>query len=133
MDLYEYVPPLDQKFNAVYVAYLTYKVAQRDELLPRKTFNSPIPSAKGNVTFQLRGFTEAREVNLVGDFNNWNMFGTPLTKTKNGWECKIDLPKGKYLYKYIVDGDWTADPSTQTEKLIRDGKGHAGLTEKIVE
>jgi hypothetical protein len=133
MDLYEYVPTADQKFNAVYVAYLAFKVAQRDELLPRKTFNSPIPSMKGNVGFQLKGFTDAREVNLVGDFNNWNMFGTPLTKTKNGWGCKIDLPKGKYVYKYIVDGDWTADPSTPTDKLIKDGKGHAGLTEKIVD
>jgi hypothetical protein len=60
------------------------------------------------------------------------MFGTPLSKTKDGWECKIDLSKGKYVYKYIVDGDWTADPSTPIEKLTRDGKGHAGLTEKIV-
>jgi hypothetical protein len=133
MDLYEYVPIADQKFNAVYVAYLAFKVAQRDELLPRKTFNSPIPSMKGNVGFRLKGFTDAREVNIVGDFNNWNMFGTPLTKTKNGWECKIDLPKGKYVYKYIVDGDWTADPSTPTGKLMKDGKGHAGLTEKIVD
>lgn len=56
-----------------------------------------------------------------------------MTKTKNGWECKIDLPKGTYLYKYIVDGSWTAAPSTPTEKLKRDGKGHAGLNEKIVE
>ncbi len=133
MDVYEYVPPEDQKFNAVYVAHLAYSVAQRDELLPRKTFNSPIPSMKGNTTFQFKGFSEAKEVNLVGDFNHWNMFWTPLMKTKNGWECKIDLPKGKYLYKYIVDGDWTADPSTPTVKLKRDGKGHAGLTEKIVE
>ena len=133
MDTYEYVPAADQKFNSVYVAYLAYEVAQRAELLPRKTFNSPMPSMKGNATFQLKGFSESKEVNLVGDFNNWNMFGTPLTKVKNGWECKIDLPKGKYVYKYIIDGDWTADPSTPTEKLIRDGKGHAGLTEKIVQ
>ena len=133
MDVYEYIPAADQKFNTVYVAYLAFQVAQRNELLPRKTFNSPIPGLKGNVTFQLKGYSEAKEVNLVGDFNNWNMFGTPLSKTKNGWECKIDLPKGKYVYKYLVDGDWTVDPSTPTEKLTRDGKGHAGLTEKIVE
>lgn len=117
----------------MYVAYLAYQIAQRDELLPRKTFNSPVPSMKGNTTFQVKSFNDALEVNLVGDFNNWNMFGTPMTKTKNGWECKIDLPKGAYLYKFIVDGSWTADPSTPADKLKRDGKGHAGLTEKIVE
>lgn len=133
MDVYEYVPAADQKFNAVYVAYLAFQVAQRNELLPRKLFNSPIPGSKGNTTFQLQGFNDAKEVYIVGNFNNWNMFGTPLVKTKNGWECKIDLPKGKYIYKYIVDGDWTADPSTPIQKLLKDGKGHAGLTEKIVE
>lgn len=133
MDVYEYVPPADQRFNAVYVAYLAYQVAQRSELLPRKAFNSPIPSLQGNTSFQLKGFTGAREVYLVSDFNNWNMFGTRLARTADGWECKVELPKGSYLYKFIVDGDWTADPSTPADQLKRDGKGHAGLTEKIVE
>ncbi|MFM9950588.1 MAG: hypothetical protein ACKV1O_21805 [Saprospiraceae bacterium] len=132
VDVYEYVPEKDQKFNAELIAYLTYQVAQHEELLPRKKLNSPVPSQQGNVTFQLEGFPEAKHVNLVGDFNNWNMFGTPLAKTANGWACKIDLPKGKYVYKYIIDGDWTADPSTPKDKLVRDGKGHAGLTEKEV-
>ncbi len=132
MDLYEYVPIEDQKFNAVYVAYLAYAIAQYKELLPRKTFNSPVPSTKGNTLFMLKGFHDAKEVNLVGNFNNWNMFGTLLVKTKNVWECRIDLPKGKYVYKFIVDGSWTADPSTPAEKLTKDGKGHGGLTEKIV-
>lgn len=132
MDLFEYVPEKDQKFNAELIAYLTYQVAQSEELLPRKKFNSPIPSLKGNATFQLDGYSEAKQVSLVGDFNNWNMFGTPLAKTESGWECKIDLPKGKYVYKFIIDGDWTSDPSTPKNKLVKDGKGHAGLTEKEI-
>jgi carboxypeptidase Q len=60
------------------------------------------------------------------------MFGTPLAKVNGGWTCKLDLKSGRYLYKYIIDGDWTADPKTPTEKLLRDGKGHAGLTECVV-
>jgi carboxypeptidase Q len=133
MDVYEYAPESNQRFNAVYVAYLAYQIAQRTEMLPRKTFNSPVPSMKGNVSFKMKGYYDAKEVFLVGDFNNWNMFGTPLLKTKNGWECKIDLPKGKYLYKYIVDGNWVVDPSTPTDKMKQDGKGHGGLTEKVVQ
>ncbi|HOY19729.1 MAG TPA: M20/M25/M40 family metallo-hydrolase [Haliscomenobacter sp.] len=128
-DLYEYVPEKDQKSNAELVAYLAYQVAQAEELLPRKKFNSPVPSLQGNAHFQLKGFLNAAQVSLVSDFNNWNMFGTPLAKTKDGWECKLELPAGKYVYKYIVDGDWTADPATPTNQLVRDGKGHAGLTE----
>ncbi|WP_373552114.1 M20/M25/M40 family metallo-hydrolase [Haliscomenobacter sp.] len=129
VDLYEYVPAKDQQANAELVAYLAYQVAQRAELLPRKTFNSPIPSLKGNAHFQVKGFLQAQQVSLVSDFNNWNMFGTPLAKTSDGWECRLELPPGKYVYKFIVDGDWTADPSTPSDKLVRDGKGHAGLTE----
>lgn len=128
MDVYEYIPEKAQKYNAKLVAYLTYQIAQEPTLLPRKKFNSPIPSKKGNTTFNLEGFPNAKKVSLVGDFNNWNMFGTPLYKTKTGWKVKIDLPKGKYYYKFIVDGYWTADPKTHEEKLAKDGKGHGGLT-----
>ena len=132
MDVYEYVPPTDQQFNAVYIAHLAYAVAQLDQLLPRKNFNSPVPIMNGNTKFELKGFSQASEVHLVGDFNDWSMFGTPLMKTKDGWECKIELPKGTYLYKYIIDGMWTADPSTPESQLKKDGKGHAGLTEITV-
>lgn len=133
MDVYEYVPPKDQKYNAQLIAYLTYRAAQEYTLLPRKRFNSQIPSKKGNATFTLPGYEKARKVYLVGDFNNWNMIGTPLYKTKEGWETKIDLPKGKYYYKFIVDGYWTNDPKTPKQALTKDGKGHGGLTVFIVE
>jgi hypothetical protein len=132
MDVYEYVPEADLKHNAKVIAYLVYQVAGQKSLLPRKKYNSPLASLKGNTHFKLEGFPDAKQVNLAGDFNNWDIFGTPLAKTKDGWECKIDLAKGKYLYKFIVDGSWIADPSTPKEKLLGDGKGHQGLTEKTV-
>lgn len=133
MDVYEYVPSKDQEYNAKLIAYLTYKIAQQEKQLPRKKFNSPIPSKTGNTTFQFPDYNNAKKVYLVGDFNNWNMFGTPLYKTKNGWECKIELPKGRYVYQYIIDGYWTANPNTSGDDLVKDGKGHEGLTSIIVE
>jgi len=133
MDVADYVNRPDLRENAVMVAFLAYKVAMRDSLLPRRDYISVLPSRKGNTTFFLQGFEKARSVSLVSDFNNWNMFGTPLAKVNGRWTCQLDLPKGRYLYKYIVDGDWTADPKTPPDKLLRDGKGHAGLTELIVE
>jgi carboxypeptidase Q len=132
MDVTEYVNETDLRESAVIVAYLIYKVAMQDELLPRRDFISIKPNLEGNTTFFLEGFENAGSVSLVSDFNNWNMFGTPLAKINGGWACKLDLPPGRYLYKYIIDGDWTADPKTPTDKLLRDGKGHAGLTERIV-
>jgi len=133
MDVYEYVPAKDQAYNAKLIAYLTYRIAQQEHLLPRKKFNSPIPSKMGNTTFRLPSYHEAKSVYLVADFNNWSMFGTPLYKTESGWECKLELPKGRYLYKYIIDGNWTADPMTPKEDLLKDGKGHGGLTSITVE
>lgn len=132
MDVAEYVNEADLEESAIMVAYLIYKVAMRDSLLPRRDFISIKPSLQGATTFFLEGFQHARSVSIVSDFNNWNMFGTPLAKVNGGWTCKLDLPPGRYLYKYIVDGDWTADPKTPTDKLLRDGKGHAGLTEIMV-
>jgi carboxypeptidase Q len=132
MDVTEYVNENDLKESAIIVAYLIYKVAMRDSILPRSDFISIKPNLQGNTTFFLEGFDNVKSVSIVADFNNWNMFGTPLAKVNGGWTCKLDLKPGRYLYKYIVDGDWTADPKTPADKLLRDGKGHAGLTERIV-
>jgi hypothetical protein len=132
MDVVDYINENDLKESAVIVAYLIYKVAMQDELLPRRDFISLKPNLQGSSTFFLKGFENARSVSIVSDFNNWNMFGTPLAKVDGGWMCRLDLKPGRYLYKYIIDGDWTADPKTPVDKLLRDGKGHAGLTELIV-
>ncbi len=132
MDVAEYVNENDLKESAIIVAYLTYKVAMQDSLLPRRDFISIKPNLQGNTTFFLEGFKNAKSVSIVSNFNNWNMFGTPLEKVSEGWICKLDLKQGRYLYKYIIDGDWTADPKTPTDKLLKDGEGHAGLTEIIV-
>lgn len=132
MDVAEYVNKKDLQESAIVVAYLIYKVAMLDELLPRQKFISIKPSLQGNTTFFLKGFESAKAISIVSDFNNWNMFGTPLQKVDGGWTCKLDLKPGRYLYKYIIDGDWTADPTTPADKLLRDGRGHAGLTEIIL-
>lgn len=133
VDLYEYVPEEDQEFNADLVAYLALQIANESDLMPRKKYNFIAPNKKGNTTFRLEGFKDAKEVSVVGNFNNWDMFNLPMYKIDNGWEMKIDLPKGKYFYKFIVDGYWTANPATPENELAKDGKGHGGLTILYVE
>lgn len=132
-DMYEYVPRADQEYNAELVAYLVMQIAGEHHLLPRKPFHSIQPSREGNVSFALVGFQDAKEVSVVGDFNNWDMFNLPMYKTKDGWEMKIELPKGKYYYKFIVDGYWTTNPETPAHAIAKDGKGHGGLTILYVE
>ena len=55
--------------------------------------------------------SQAREVFLVGDFNDWNEAKHPLKKNAKGfWEKTVMLFPGRDEYKYIVDGQWKRDP-----------------------
>lgn len=53
---------------------------------------------------------EAKEVYLVGEFNNWDTQSLPMKKNKNGiWKKRIKLPSGRYEYKLFVDSVWVQD------------------------
>ena len=55
-------------------------------------------------------FPEAKEVFLAGDFNGWDVQSIPLKKNgKGAWEAKLNLPRGLYEYKLLVDGAWVQD------------------------
>ena len=54
---------------------------------------------------------DAREVILMGDFNNWNPKKHPMQRDENGmWNKVVMLPPGDYEYKFLVDGQWREDP-----------------------
>ncbi len=56
----------------------------------------------------------AKQVSLVGDFNDWDQASTPLLKVAaNGvWTAEVKLPPGRYAYAFLVDGQrWIADPT----------------------
>jgi carboxypeptidase Q len=132
LDVVDHVPEADLRHNALALAYLAYGLAQRDEPLPRKPHESVRPSLKGRQEFRIKGLKDAKAVWIVGDFNTWGMFGTPLARVGDEWVVRLDLAPGRYVYKYIVDGNWTADPGTPVNELTTDGKGHAGLTVRVV-
>jgi len=55
--------------------------------------------------------SDAKEVILMGDFNNWNSKKHPMKKDDNGkWTRAVLLPPGQYEYKFLVDGQWKEDP-----------------------
>lgn len=62
------------------------------------------------VTFTVPAET-AKEVTVVGSFNEWNAEETPLKKLKNGtFKGTIDLEKDQsYEFRYVVDGTYTND------------------------
>lgn len=82
----------------------------------------PAPTITGNTTFVLKGYPNARIVALAGSFNDWNQSQTLFAREADRWVCRIDLPQGRYGYKFVVDGAWITDPGNpETED---DGHGN---------
>ena len=68
------------------------------------------------VTFSIPSEIVAKEVALVGDFNDWNWDqGTIMKSSKAEYKAIIELPVGKeYAFRYWIDqqkweNDWAAD------------------------
>jgi 1,4-alpha-glucan branching enzyme len=57
---------------------------------------------------------DAKEIFLVGDFNNWNPQKHPMNDSGNGsWKKTVMLLPGRYEYKFFVDGNWREDPRNE--------------------
>ena len=66
------------------------------------------------VTFRLHGEAagSAESANIVGEFNDWNIYATPMRKLKNGsFTLTIDLePNKEYQFRYLLDDEiWEND------------------------
>ncbi len=67
----------------------------------------PIPEQ-----FVFRSAT-ARRVSVVGDFNDWNVVSSPMTRAANGdlWSVTIPIAPGRHMYGFMVnDSVFTLDP-----------------------
>lgn len=69
------------------------------------------PDKKGNVRFRLRGFEDAKKVIVSGTFNRWDEKLFRMYKITDGWEIILQLSPNVYEYRFIVDGNWMADPT----------------------
>jgi 1,4-alpha-glucan branching enzyme len=52
----------------------------------------------------------AKCVQIAGDFNSWEPSGNEMEFANGVWRAMISLAPGRYRYRYVVDGDWRADP-----------------------
>jgi len=71
------------------------------------------------VTFQIPKEVSvgAKAVNLVGEFNDWDMNSIPMTSYKNGsFSVTVDLDVNKeYQFRYLINGvDWKNDQEADT-------------------
>ena len=72
----------------------------------------PAPAAKENgVPIQFIAPT-AKDVCVVGTFNDWQASATPLKPGTGGvWMGELKLKPGRYEYLFVVDGKWMPDPA----------------------
>ena len=98
-----------------------FKINSWDGIAVARRLSLPQPSLKGNVTFRLRGYADARVVAVAGDFNKWNQSQLLFSREGGEWVCRVSLPAGTYQYKFIVDGDWLTDPNNPA--TVHDERG----------
>ena len=60
--------------------------------------------------FKLKGYLDAKQVFLSGNFNDWRPDQLPMKKMATDWELPYILRAGNYQYKFVVDGNWFTDP-----------------------
>ncbi len=72
---------------------------------------APVPYMdNGEVVFSYRS-ASAKTVALAGAFNGWSDSATPMTRNDTGlWTARVGLSVGYHEYRFVVDGNWIADP-----------------------
>jgi 1,4-alpha-glucan branching enzyme len=77
--------------------------------MPRAKTSSSL-AGKKRVRFQLEA-EKGSEVFIAGSFNDWNPANSKLAY-RDGVFCRtLLLPKGRYEYKFVVNGVWCVDPA----------------------
>jgi len=75
--------------------------------MPKRSTPSP-KRRKVTLYFDAPG---ARNVALVGTFNDWDPKRHPMHHSGGGrWNKSLFLPPGEYEYKFWIDGRWQEDP-----------------------
>jgi len=72
------------------------------------------------VELSIRWRGEGDNVKVAGEFNNWDP--QDLTKQDDGsWIVKLSLAPGKYMYKFVVEGEWVVN---QDMPIVSDDQGN---------
>ena len=76
----------------------------------------PKKSNKQKIAFNLSA-PQAKTVLLAADFTEWEKSPVALKKLKGGvWKGTVSLAPGSYEYRFIVDGQWWADPANANRR-----------------
>lgn len=76
------------------------------------TYSPPPPdSGYVAVTFELKDYSAARNVQLTGSFNEWSELAHPMQWRRGAWRTTAWLRPGEYQYRFIVDRVQIPDPA----------------------
>lgn len=63
------------------------------------------------ITFELKGYPDAKKVALVGSFNSWERESLLMQRSGDEWVLEAEVSPGKHTYMFVVDGKWINDPA----------------------
>lgn len=67
-------------------------------------------------------FPAAKAVSVVFFFEHWNSSLHPMQESPNGtWEVFVSLPRGTYMYRFVVDGHFYLDHQAPVQTTGPDG------------
>lgn len=88
----------------------------------RPPTRTPIVHEDGTVEFVVTAREGAR-VSVVGSFNGWDPYMTPLTEVQPGrFVRRLRLGSGQHLYYYVVDGLRLPDPGNDERRWHLSGR-----------
>jgi enterochelin esterase-like enzyme len=78
-------------------------------------------------TFELN-MPDAHSVYLAGEMTGWDQGKRPMRRDSDAkWRVTVDLAPGEWLYKFVVDGRWMADPASPDHDADGQGGEHSFL------
>jgi starch synthase len=103
---------------------------KKEKTEKKKSVDKEIDINEKNVTFSYK-FVNNRNPKTVlisGSFDDWKeKHPLKYDNRERKWICKMNLKKGKYYFKYIIDGNWEINPN---EKQVR---GSDGIINNVIE
>lgn len=82
----------------------------------RETLREELPKLT-EITFSVFA-PDAKEVYVVGDFNDWKLDdNSRMGKDNDIWKKKMNFIRGSYRYRFVVDGIWLEDSNNSNKVL----------------
>ena len=89
---------------------------------PFVSVKGPVVQDTGQTTFSVRSRPDSA-VSIVGSFNGWDPYMTPMRESSTGvYTTDLKLKDGSYFYYFIIDGKKAMDPMNFLRAYNREGE-----------